>query len=110
MGKGPRTITPCDNARELKTECYIHTYVRTYVYMYASICVYAARSFPLVPQCAHIVESFQLSRNCVFYTTVNADIKPLETEEIFQSNYDSHAPSHKMCILKSTRSSLIEFN
>lgn len=33
MGKGPRTITPCDNARELKTQSDV-TYIHVHMYAY----------------------------------------------------------------------------
>jgi len=42
----------------------------------------------------HIAESFQLLRNCMFYMAVKADVKVTSRNEgeIFQSNYDLHAP------------------
>lgn len=57
MGKGPRTITPCDNVRELKTESVL------YIYIY--ICTRVVWTFPLVPNARIyiVAESFQLSRN-----------------------------------------------
>lgn len=50
MGKGPRTITPCDNVRELKTESVLYTYT----------CMEPSHWFPMR---TYIAKSFQLSRN-----------------------------------------------
>lgn len=67
MGKGPRTITPRDNVCKLKTVGASATCVHVADTRAAHTHAYAATNHPISSRCAHIVESFQLSRNCVLH-------------------------------------------
>lgn len=94
MGKGPRTITPRDNARELKTESVpvcIYIYVYVYAYMYTRVYVGTpGMNLPISSRCAHVrwkVFNFHVT---MFYMAAYAAILNLPERKRYSNRIMEH--------------------